>query len=59
VVARSGAVLSESDLLEWANARLGKMQRLSAIELRKDLPRSAVGKVLKQELKRPYWENGQ
>lgn len=59
VVARADAILKPAELLDWANARLGKMQRLSAIEMRSDLPRSAVGKVLKQELKRPYWENSQ
>jgi hypothetical protein len=32
------------------------MQRVSAVELRTDLPRSAVGKVLKQDLRKPYWE---
>jgi acyl-CoA synthetase (AMP-forming)/AMP-acid ligase II len=56
VVARDGAIVDPGELLEWTNARLGKMQRLSAIELRAALPRSTVGKVLKQELKRPYWE---
>ena len=55
VVTRPGAAIEASELLGWANARLGKMQRLSGIELRAELPRSAVGKVLKQELKRPYW----
>jgi acyl-CoA synthetase (AMP-forming)/AMP-acid ligase II len=57
VVAKPGAEIAPTQLLDWANARLGKMQRLSAIELRDELPRSAVGKVLKQELKRPYWES--
>jgi acyl-CoA synthetase (AMP-forming)/AMP-acid ligase II len=56
VVARPESMLSPTALLDWANRKLGKMQRLSAIEMREELPRSAVGKVLKQELKRPYWE---
>jgi acyl-CoA synthetase (AMP-forming)/AMP-acid ligase II len=56
VVVRSGAALSETTLVDWANGRLGKMQRISAIEFRDELPRSVVGKVLKQELRRPYWE---
>jgi acyl-CoA synthetase (AMP-forming)/AMP-acid ligase II len=56
VVARPGARVEAAALLEWANARLGRMQRLTAVEVRDSLPRSAVGKVLKQELKRPYWE---
>lgn len=41
---------------DWANQRLGKTQRLSAIELRDDLPRSAIGKIQKKELRAPYWE---
>ena len=38
------------DLLAWANARLGKMQRLAAVRVIGELPRSAIGKVLKREL---------
>lgn len=56
VVARPDAPVDPAVLLAWANARLGRMQRLSAVELREDLPRSNVGKVLKQDLRRPYWE---
>ena len=40
-----------SDLLAWANARLGKTQRLHRVELLAELPRSAIGKVLKRELR--------
>jgi acyl-CoA synthetase (AMP-forming)/AMP-acid ligase II len=57
VVPKAGIVPQPADLLDWANGRVGKMQRLSAIELRDELPRSVVGKVLKQDLKRPYWES--
>jgi long-chain acyl-CoA synthetase len=56
VVAREGAIVDPADILDWTNAQLGKMQRLSAVELRDALPRSNVGKVLKQELRQPYWE---
>lgn len=41
-------------VLAWTNDRLGKMQRLSAVEVVDALPRNAVGKVLKQELKERY-----
>jgi long-chain acyl-CoA synthetase len=57
VVARQDSIVDPGALLEWTNAQLGKMQRLSGVELRHELPRSNVGKVLKQELRRPYWEN--
>jgi len=38
----------------WVNERLGKTQRLSAIELVDTLPRSPIGKVLKRELRDAY-----
>ena len=51
VVPRDGAVLQAQEVLDWANARLGKTQRLAAVELAPQLPRSAIGKVLKRELR--------
>ncbi|MBL8361741.1 MAG: acyl--CoA ligase [Rubrivivax sp.] len=54
VVWREGAVPAEADaaaLLAWANARLGKTQRLAAVHSVEALPRSAIGKVLKRELR--------
>jgi len=55
VVPAPGAQTSAVDLRAWANARLGKLQRLSAVEFREDLPRSTIGKLLKRELREPYW----
>lgn len=43
-------------LLEWANARLAKTQRLADLEFRTEFPRNALGKVLKRELRTAYWE---
>ena len=42
---------SADALREWANSRLGKTQRLNAVEIVDALPRSAIGKVLKRELR--------
>lgn len=56
VVKRPGSDIDETTLLEWANGQLGKTQRISAIEFRDELPRSTIGKVLKRELRAPYWE---
>jgi acyl-CoA synthetase (AMP-forming)/AMP-acid ligase II len=53
---RQGAAATPEDLKEWANSRLAKHQRVSAVELRdEDFPRNALGKVLKRELRLPYW----
>ncbi|PJI41076.1 class I adenylate-forming enzyme family protein [Ferrovibrio sp.] len=54
VVAKPGLKITAPELLLWANAKLGKMQRISAIEFRDQLPHSAIGKVLKRELRDEY-----
>lgn len=59
VVPRSGSAVTEAELLTWANDRLGKTQRLSGVEFRTELPRSTIGKVLKRELRAPYWAGQQ
>jgi acyl-CoA synthetase (AMP-forming)/AMP-acid ligase II len=51
VVPKESVALDEATLLAWANERLGKTQRLAAIEITDTLPRSAIGKVLKRELR--------
>lgn len=55
VVRREGASRGAEEILARANARLGKSQRLSAVELRDTLPRSTIGKILKKDLRAPYW----
>ena len=55
VVPHAGARIDAGALRDWVNAQVGKTQRLSAIELRAELPRSALGKLSKKELRAPYW----
>lgn len=50
-VPRGGAAPDPARVLAETNARLGRTQRLSALHLAEDLPRSAIGKVLKRELR--------
>jgi acyl-CoA synthetase (AMP-forming)/AMP-acid ligase II len=49
VVLRPGA--RPENVLTAANGKLGKIQRLSALHVVDQLPRSAIGKVLKRELR--------
>ena len=44
-----------AEILDSVNATLGKSQRLAALEARDALPRSSIGKILKRELRAPYW----
>ena len=57
VVLRQGAAASAEELRDWINARVAaRYQRLSAVVIMTDFPRSAAGKVLKRELREPYWK---
>ncbi|MBN8491662.1 MAG: acyl--CoA ligase, partial [Burkholderiales bacterium] len=51
VVLKPGSAATEAELRDWCNARVGKTQRLAAVHLIDELPRSAIGKVLKRELR--------
>jgi len=54
VVVVKGATVTPESILEWLNARLGKHQRISRVEFRDELPKSQIGKVLKNELREHY-----
>lgn len=51
VTAQAGAALDTAAVLASVNARLGKTQRLSALRLIDEMPRSHIGKLLKSELR--------
>jgi acyl-CoA synthetase (AMP-forming)/AMP-acid ligase II len=57
VIPRADAKADPEEIRAWANERLAKPQRLSALELRRDFPRNALGKVLKRLLREPYWKD--
>ncbi len=54
VVPRPGQTLPADVLRDWLNAQVGKTQRLAGLRYTDELPRSAIGKVLKREL-RQIW----
>ncbi len=51
LVPRDGVELDLLELIQWANARLAKYQRIAGAEVCEQLPRNALGKVLKRELR--------
>ncbi len=51
VVRRAGDTTAAEALRTWLNARVGKTQRLAGLRCLDELPRSAIGKVLKRELR--------
>ena len=50
----AGDATPAEDLRDWANRRVGRTQRLAALRFVDELPRSAIGKVLKRELRDGY-----
>jgi long-chain acyl-CoA synthetase len=51
VVLKAGSTQSAEEIRDWLNGQVGKTQRLSGVEIVPVLPRSAIGKVLKRELR--------
>lgn len=51
VVVRGSEAIDAESLRLWTNAKLGKTQRIAALHVIDALPRSAIGKVLKTELR--------
>ncbi|MBI1250244.1 MAG: AMP-binding protein [Alphaproteobacteria bacterium] len=54
VVLQPGASAAPDAVKDWANARLGKTQRLADVVIVEALPRSHIGKVLKRDLRDGY-----
>jgi acyl-CoA synthetase (AMP-forming)/AMP-acid ligase II len=56
VVLRDGASLTEATLLDWMRDRIAGYKRPRSVEFIAALPRNASGKVLKRQLREPYWK---
>ena len=56
VVLYDDATVGADELRAWINERVAaRYQRLSAVVVLDEFPRSAAGKILKRELREPYW----
>ena len=53
----AGAEISEAELLEWCKERLARYKCPKSIDIVEVLPRNPTGKLLKKDLRKPYWEN--
>jgi long-chain acyl-CoA synthetase len=58
VVLRSGAKVSPAELIEFCKTLIAGYKCPRSVDLRDSpLPLSGAGKVLKRELRKPFWEN--
>ena len=53
----AGGETSEEDLITWCRERLANYKCPRSVEISEELPRNPTGKLLKRELRKPYWEN--
>jgi long-chain acyl-CoA synthetase len=57
VVLKAGAIVTEDDLKAWTRERIAGYKVPKSIEFRiEPLPLSGAMKILKRELRAPYWE---
>lgn len=56
VVLKPGQEATEQELIDQARQNLASYQKPRSIELVPELPKAPTGKILKRELRRPYWD---
>jgi acyl-CoA synthetase (AMP-forming)/AMP-acid ligase II len=57
VVPRAGVLATEQEVIDFARDRLGGFQTPRSVDFVSVLPRTASGKVLKRELREPFWSD--
>ena len=57
VVRRPGGEASEESLLDYCRTRLAGYKKPQTIEFRDELPKGNTGKIVKRELREPYWSD--
>ena len=57
VVLRDGAVVTESELIEWCRDRVGSVKKPASVDFSDEpLPNRPVGKMMRRLVKERYWE---
>lgn len=56
---KAGSAVTQNELIEFCRNELASYKRPRSIEFVNELPRNTVGKILKWELRKPYWEHSE
>ena len=59
VVKKPGADVGAGELIGWARERIAGYKLPKSVDFIDALPRNPTGKILKRELRKPYWEGKQ
>lgn len=55
-VAKPGMVIDEAGIISWARERIAAFKCPRSVDVIAALPRNASGKILRKDLRAPYWE---
>jgi len=55
IVRKPGAAATGEEIVEWSRAHLAGYKRPSSVDFAEAIPRNPSGKILKRELREPYW----
>ncbi|WP_086608048.1 long-chain-fatty-acid--CoA ligase [Erythrobacter donghaensis] len=56
VVAKPGCEVDAADVIAWARERIAAFKAPKSVDIIPLMPRNASGKILRRELRAPYWE---
>jgi len=55
-VPKPGMTIDEADVIAWARERIAAFKAPRSVDVIEALPRNASGKILRKDLRAPYWE---
>ena len=56
IVVRPGARQDAADIIAWTRARIANFKAPKSVDFVDAIPRNATGKILRRELREPYWK---
>jgi len=56
IVPKAGAAIDEAEVIEFCRQRLARFKCPTSVTVVESIPRNPSGKVLKKDLRAPYWE---
>jgi acyl-CoA synthetase (AMP-forming)/AMP-acid ligase II len=57
VVLRAGREANEDELIDWSRQKVGAVKRVTSVEFTDTLPKSPLGKILRREVKKRFWDS--
>jgi acyl-CoA synthetase (AMP-forming)/AMP-acid ligase II len=55
VALQHGAAATEQELIDWCRGRIADYKRPRSVDFAAELPRDQAGKLLKRQIREPYW----